>query len=213
MPTALILGSTGLVGRHLVDVLRAEPRYEHITVVTRRASEAFDRDAKTTQVVVDFARLADYADRLAADHVFCALGTTMRTAGSKERFRDVDYAYPVEAGRVTLANGAKHFSLVSSLGANAQSRTFYSRVKGETEEAIRSQGWPSLVIVRPSIIGGEREERRPGERLGQVIFRLLPKSLRTIPARVIALAMVELAKSEPPGVKLVPSRDLWAHAR
>lgn len=209
----MVFGATGLVGRELVRVLQGDGQYERVSIVSRRAIDEFDSHDRVSRHIVDFARLEEYRDQLVADHVFCALGTTMRKAGTKERFREVDFVYPVEAARITRANGARHFSLVSSLGANPRSGTFYSRVKGETEEAVRRLDWPSLVIVRPSIIGGDREEHRPGERIAQRLFRFLPKSLRTIPARVIAQAMVNLAHTEPPGVRVVPSRDLWAHAR
>jgi len=118
------------------------------------------RSRKIRQLVTDFDELGLHSKDLQADHVFCALGTTIKKAGSQAKFRQVDYDYPLALARITLAEGARHFSLVSALGASVSSPFFYSRVKGELERALQEMDWPGLGIVRPSVIAGERAESR-----------------------------------------------------
>jgi uncharacterized protein YbjT (DUF2867 family) len=213
MATALLAGASGLVGGECLDVLCDEPRYSSVRVVTRRDLGGRVRHPKVRQHIVDFDDLEASSDVLRADHVFCTLGTTIRKAGSQERFRAVDYGYPLALARVTAVNGATHFSLVSSLGANPESRFFYSRVKGDLEQALTDLALPSLAIFRPSVIAGDRGESRPFERLAERLLRLAPRSVRPVPARTIARAMVAVALEEPPGVTVVLSRDIAGHAR
>lgn len=148
-----------------------------------------------------------------ADHVFCALGTTIRKAGSQAKFREVDRDYPLRLAEVARAQGAKHFSIVSALGASRSSPFFYSRVKGEVEEGLRAMGWPSFAIFRPSVIAGERGESRPLERLSVHLLGLAPATWRPVAASDIAAAMVAVAMESPPGETVVESRDIPARAR
>jgi uncharacterized protein YbjT (DUF2867 family) len=140
--------------------------------------------------------------------VFCALGTTIRKAGSQADFRQVDFEYPRHLAELALANGAKHFSLVSALGASSKSGVFYSRVKGELEDALRTMGWPSLCLLRPSVIAGERQESRPLERLGECLLRFGPSTYRPVAAGRIAAAMLATAQREPRGVTILESREI-----
>ena len=165
------------------------------------------------QVTVEFEQLGDKRTRLRGDHVFCALGTTIRKAGSQDRFRQVDYEYPLRLAQITLRNGARHFSLVSALGASRSSPFFYSRVKGETEQGLREMGWPSVSILRPSVIAGERAESRPLERLSEHLLRFAPGTWRPVPARDIAAAMIAAAHREAPGVTVIESRGISAFAQ
>ena len=158
--TALIAGASGLVGGECLQRLLASGVYSTVTVVTRRSLGAAAKHAKIREIVVDFAQLDSVRADLRADHVFCALGTTIRKAGSQAKFRQVDFEYPRHFAELALANGAKHFSLVSALGASSKSGVFYSRVKGELEDALRAMKWPSLCLVRPSVIAGDRQESR-----------------------------------------------------
>lgn len=160
------------------------------------------------EIVVDFSQLDGVQARLGADHVFCALGTTIRKAGSQEKFRQVDFEYPRHLAQLTLARGARHFSLVSALGARASSGVFYSRVKGELEDALRAMGWPSLCVVRPSVIAGDREESRPLERLSEMVLRFGPATYRPVAAGKIAAAMIATAQREPRGVTVIESREI-----
>jgi len=205
---AVLAGATGLVGGECLTQLLASPRYDRVVVVTRRALASGLKHEKLREVVVDFARLGDVKAQLHGDHVFCALGTTIRKAGSQQRFRAVDYEYPLKLAELTLENGARHFSAVSALGASRSSPFFYSRVKGETEEKLRQMGWPSLAILRPSVIAGERAESRPLERLSEHLLRFAPATWRPVAARDIAAAMIATALHEPAGVTVLESRDI-----
>lgn len=214
--TALLCGATGLVGGECLKVLVEDDYYRQIVVLTRRDLGEIGRQGKVRQHILDFEELERYKELVAADHVFCALGTTMRKAGSRQRFRRVDFEYPLQIARMALANGARHFSLVSSLGANPKSRTFYLRVKGEVEEAICGLGFPSVAILRPSLLVGERAEVRLGERIGRLLLPLAPAKYRPTPAVAVARAMVALAKEEAPGCRIVEARGvktLGGHGR
>jgi uncharacterized protein YbjT (DUF2867 family) len=209
---AILAGATGLVGGECLRQLLESPRYERVIVVTRRTLDPAPRHDKLRVVVVEFDRLGDVRSRLRGDHVFCALGTTIRKAGSQRRFREVDYEYPLRLAQLTLKDGARHFSVVSALGASPSSPFFYSRVKGEMEAGLRQQGWPSLAILRPSLIAGARAESRPLERVSEHMLRFAPATWRPVAARDIAAAMIATALREPAGVEVIESRDIAAVA-
>ena len=206
--TALIAGATGLVGGECLRLLLDDARYSTVTIVTRRPLGAAARHPKVREVVVDFDRLDAVRADLRAEHVFCALGTTIRKAGSKVKFRAVDFEYPRRFAQLALTNGARHFSLVSALGASTSSAFFYSRVKGELEDSLRAMGWPSLCFVRPSVIAGTRQESRPAERISGHLLRFAPRAWRPVPATQIAAAMIATALRAPEGVTTIESRDI-----
>ena len=153
------------------------------------------------------------AGLFAVDQIFCALGTTIKKAGTEERFRVVDHDYPLTAARLGRAQGATHYLLVSSLGANPQSRVFYSRVKGEVERDLLSVGFPSTTIARPSLLLGERSEFRLGESLFSHLGWLIPPKYKPIHVREVARAVTRLAREDAPGVRIVESKELRAIAR
>src|SRR5512141_629667 len=130
--SALVLGSTGLIGSHLTEQLLQHPEYDRVVAPVRRVTAR--EHPSYAEAVISFDRLEEHAGLFEVDDVFCCLGTTMRLAGSQEEFRKVDQIYPVAAARIAAARGVRRFLLVSSLGANARSRNFYLRVKGGTEE-------------------------------------------------------------------------------
>ena len=168
--------------------------------------------AKLLAPVVDFEDLPADAAWWAVDAVICTLGTTMRTAGSREAFRRVDHDYPLAVARLARQHGASTFVLNSALGADVSSRFFYNRVKGEVERDLAGIGFRSLIFVRPGLIGGDREELRPAERVASVVLKLLgpalPRHWRINPAERIAAAMVETAVAGKPGTHIVASREL-----
>lgn len=211
--TALLAGASGLVGGECLRALARSPRYERVRVLTRRDLGDAVAHPKVEQVIVDFAALDASADCWHVDHVFCTLGTTIKKAGSQARFREVDFGYPEAIARHARAAGARHFSLVSSIGADVRSRFFYSRVKGEIEAALRDMQWPSLAVLRPSLIAGDRTESRPMERIAERVLRFAPRSVRPVHARTIAQAMVAIAIGEPSGIIVVESRDIPQQAR
>jgi uncharacterized protein YbjT (DUF2867 family) len=133
--------------------------------------------------------------------------------GPRRRFREVDFEYPLKLAQLLRTAGARHFSIVSAKGASPRSPFFYSRVKGEVEAGLVSMGWPSLAIVRPSLIGGLRNPPRPLERLAERVLRFAPRSLRTVPAEQIARAMLGCAIEQRPGTRIVESVDIPALAQ
>lgn len=206
MSRALVLGATGLVGSELLSLLLADGAFREVVVVARRKTG--QRHPKLREEIFDLNEMEAHAGVFAADRIFCALGTTIRKAGSQERFREVDHDYPLRAAKLGLAAGAKHYLLVSSVGANAGSRAFYTRVKGELENDLRALGYPHLTIVRPSLLLGDRQEVRPGEKVGEALGFLMPPAWRPIPARAVAAAMVDAAKHPVSGTQVIASREM-----
>lgn len=205
MRSALVLGATGLVGQQVVRQLLARPEYQTVTALVRRPLPY--THPKLTAVIVDFDRLDQHFDRFGVDDLFCCLGTTMKQAGSREAFRRVDFEYPLAAARLAQAAGVQRYLLVSSMGADARSAVFYSRVKGEVEEAVAEVGLPMLAIFRPSLLLGERPERRLGESLlaavSQPVSGLMAGPLaryRPIQSETVARAMVQVALRESAGI-------------
>lgn len=208
---ALVAGGTGLVGGHLLRLLAADPRYDHVRALVRRPLPGDFPPGRIQEVRVEWERLHDHD--LAADHVFCALGTTIRDAGSRERFRRVDHDYVAALARLSRHEGARHFSLVSALGADPRSRIFYNRVKGDAERAVRGAGFASGAILRPSILGGRRDRPRRLEALGQRLAALLPGRLRLVSAADVARVMIHLAVREQPGWRVLESEEIRAIGR
>lgn len=208
--TALVAGSTGLVGSELLKQLDNSARYSKIICLTRQQPPP--ATGKFVFLQVDFDHLEDYANGLAADDIFCCLGTTMKKAGSKGAFRTVDYHYPVQLARLCKAQGARQFLMVSALGANSQSSVFYNQVKGETENAVTALGYRSVHLLRPSLLLGPRTEKRTGEDFAKLVFRLfgflVPARYKGIEASTVARAMVALAAREEAGIYFHESVDL-----
>jgi len=205
----MIVGSTGLVGRHALRIALADPRIERVVAPARKS---LGEHPNLLAPVVDFDALPPDAPWWAVDAVVCALGTTIRTAGSQEAFRRVDHDYPLAVARLAQQHGATTFVLNSAMGADAASRIFYSRVKGEVERDLAALGFASLTYVRPGLIGGEREEFRPGERAATVVLRalqpVLPHRWRINPADRIARCMIDAAVQPRAGVHVVASDAL-----
>ncbi len=206
MRKLILVGATGLVGRHVLRLALADDRVGAVVAPARRDPPGHP---KLSAPRVDFERLPEAAEWWRADAVVCTLGTTMRTAGSREAFRRVDHDYPLAVARLARRHGTPAYVLNSALGADARSRIFYNRVKGELEEALAAQGFESLTFVRPGLIGGERDEFRRGERMMLPIMAglapLLPRRWRINPAPRIAAALLEAALDAKPGVHVVGS--------
>lgn len=206
MSQVLITGATGLVGGHLLRMLIQEPHIAAIAAVTRRpltdAEGVFNpHDPQLSDA------LAQVVDPV--DIVFCCLGTTLREAGSKAAFIQADYTLVVDTALTGLRLGAKHMLVVSAMGANPRSMFFYNRVKGEMEEALRAQAWQRLTIARPSMLLGERENKRSNEVVLAPLFRLLPGNWKSISAQDVARAMLSEALAPGrEGVTVLPSAKL-----
>lgn len=206
--TAVILGATGLVGRECVTLLARSPAFARITALTRRPDVESPSNPVVQHVVVDFDRLEQSPDAFTASHVFCALGTTIRRAGSRARLRQVDLEYPLRAAELALAAGARHFLLVSSVGASERARGFYLRVKGELERRLVGLGYRSLTIARPSLLLGQRAEFRFGEQLAQQFSWAFPPNYRAVDASDVARALVGAAMEDRPGVRVIENVEI-----
>jgi uncharacterized protein YbjT (DUF2867 family) len=190
-----VLGATGLIGSFLLERLLQSPLYSSVTAWSR--SSPAKKHSKLTVENPDFERLEDR--RIAARDVYCCLGTTIKQAGTRAAFRRVDFDYPVALARAAARDGARRLLVVSALGADARSKLFYNRVKGEMEEAVRAAGVPQTFFFRPSLLAGPRAEPRIGERLGLALSALLGPLLgryRPIHADLVAAAMLKAAQRD-----------------
>jgi uncharacterized protein YbjT (DUF2867 family) len=212
--SVLLCGATGVVGSECLRLLSVDPAFGRVVTIGRRpvppAQQASAHMSRIEQHVVDFDNLAAHAGVFAVDAIICALGTTMRRAGSKERFREVDLGYPLAVARTGVEQGASHFVLVSSIGAAAGSRAFYTRVKGELEDAVSSLPYRSITIVRPSLLLGERREFRLGEAIGKRFAALMPRRFRPVEASAVAAVLIQAAKDDVPGHRVIESQQIPA---
>ena len=214
---ALVAGATGLVGSHVLDLLLADEAWSHVVTVGRRTSPL--RHEKLEQRVVDLGALEAMADLPRADDVFCCLGTTLKQAGSQPAFRRVDHAFVLALAHAGLRAGATQFLLVSAVGADTESRVFYSRVKGETEAAVRRLPYRAVQIFRPSLLLGERRDFRFGERVATMAAPLMSlvlpgrlRRFRPIQAATVARAMVQIAREAPRGPNIFEYDPMIASA-
>jgi len=210
MKTLLILGSTGQVGQQLLNQALADPSIATVFAPTRRA---LMQHTKLLNPIVNFDALPTNAAWWQADATICALGTTMRQAGSQAAFRKVDHAYVLTTARLALAAGTPTFVLNSSVGASASSRTFYLRVKGEVEQELAKLDFDSLTLVRPSMLdGGSRPKRRIAEEIGIMLARwfapLIPARYRAVTTSDVAACMLIAAKAAIPGVRIIESEAI-----
>ncbi|HLW52313.1 MAG TPA: NAD(P)H-binding protein [Candidatus Angelobacter sp.] len=201
----VLLGASGLVGGFCLQAVLADASVARVTLLNRREL-AIAVDPRLTQKIVNFEELSA-ADFTGADSVFCALGTTMQKAGSKEAFRRVDLEYPLAAAKAARLARVREFILVSSVGADPRSGNFYLRTKGELEQQLGALGFTTLHIFRPSLLLGRRQEFRLGERVMIVLAPLLNLPLigglrryRAISAENVGKAMTVAARNQGPGV-------------
>jgi len=211
-----LFGATGLVGSACLRLLLNDGSFSRVMIFTRRPlsvkpTGAADRPALETHVV-DFEQIERLGNALAVDQIVCALGTTIRKAGSQEEFRKVDFDYPLAIARTALAQGTRHFLLVSALGANAGSRLFYNRVKGELEAAILALPFRSHTIVRPSLLLGTRAEFRLGEKIAERLAFLMPEPYKPVSAAAVADALVVSAREDRAGKRIIESAEIRAFA-
>ena len=206
----MLVGASGLVGQQVLRQALADPGISRLTAPTRKPLAPAHR---LDNPVVDFEGLPADVAWWKVDAVICTLGTTMAQAGSEAAFRRVDHDYPLAVARLARAAGARAFVLNSALGAAAGSRVFYSRVKGEVEDAIIALGYPSLTLVRPSLLdGGPRRDSRPGERVALWFARglrpLIPARYRAVATDAVARSLLAAALAQAPGVRIVESERI-----
>ncbi len=206
--TVLLAGSTGLVGRECLRRLSADPDVDEVRALTRRPLAEAERLPRVTEVLVDFENLDRTPSLLGVHQVICALGSTIRKAGSRDAFRRVDYDYPLRLAHLALGHGATHFLLVSAVGADPRSWVFYSRVKGELEAAILALGFRSVTIARPSLLLGERAEFRLGEEIARRLAFLTPGRYKPVAAWQVAEALVRAAREDRAGTRIIENAEL-----
>ncbi|AKD02225.1 oxidoreductase [Pontibacter korlensis] len=211
--TALIAGASGLVGGHLISLLLKSERYSQIISVGRHELPLIH--PKLDQQIVNFDKIKDYAADMVADDVFCCLGTTIKKAGSKENFYKVDHTYVTQLAETTARKGAIQFLVVSAMGADPASFVFYNKVKGEMERDVQQQPFNSIHIFRPSLLLGERDEKRTGEDLAGKLMKPLSglmvgplEKYKPVEAEAVAKAMLAAAKQETPGKHIHPSDEI-----
>lgn len=207
---ALVLGATGLIGQSLTNQLIANDLYENILLFVRKPS-GFTHP-KIVERIVDFNNLEGI--KLGVDQVFCCLGTTIKTAGSKEAFRNVDFALALHFANLAQKEKVELYAIVTAMGANADSKIFYNRVKGEIEEAIAALNMKSFGIFRPSMLLGDRKEARLGEKIGKLVMRAIdfitPDKYKAIHVDQVSKAMVTYATQPKPGVTIIENDAMLA---
>lgn len=196
---AVIAGATGLVGSYLTRILIEDAFFDRVYVLSRRRVEMMH--PKLWVLPADFSSVPE-----GTTHVFCCLGTTIKTAGSQAAFREVDYEYPLALAKAAAAAGVKRYLVVSSVGAGVQASSFYLRVKGELEQGLRTLPFEALHIFQPSLLLGPRQEVRPGERWAAGFMRAFEwamagplRKYRACPAPLLARAMAVSAERGPAG--------------
>lgn len=217
--TAIVAGGTGLVGRELIKLLLEDQAYTKVIALVRKNVQIshLRGNEKLVQVLTDYSNLEAVIEQSDMEHahVFCTLGTTIKKAGSQEQFRKVDLTYPMKLGQIASRGKADAFAIVTALGANRKSSIFYNRVKGEVEDGLRELKLRALYILRPSLILGDRDETRVGEKLGSVVSRAISplmigglRTYRPIHAKTIATGLVKSAKSGQIGTHVLLSAQI-----
>ncbi|MGV3589323.1 MAG: oxidoreductase [Adhaeribacter sp.] len=215
--TALIAGASGLVGSYCLRLLLQSNRYDKVIAIGRKALPM--QHPKLRQLIIDFNKLDTYKHSLIADDIYCCLGTTIKEAGSKENFYKVDHTYVVNLAAITSANFASQFLVVSSLGANANSPIFYSRVKGQMENTVKPLPFLGVHIFQPSLLLGPRQQKRLGEKIGAVLMKTVGfllvgplKKYKAIAAEDVAKAMLYAATQDGAGIKIHDSETIRKEA-
>ncbi len=210
--TATIIGSTGLIGSHLLEKIQTDDQFKSVKVLVRRPVGY--SHPKVKEMVIDFEDLEAFKSGIkGSDVVFCSVGTTnKKVKGNKTAYKKVDYDIPVHAARFAEQEGCSQFALVSAIGANSQSKNFYTRLKGQVEDAIKQMNIPAILFFRPSLLLGNREESRIGESIGKWVMKplsfLLPSKMKPIQASDVAGAMLKASNAMFQGVHIFHYREM-----
>lgn len=213
MKTALIAGASGLVGSELLKFLIENDEYETIHLLSRKPLKI--QSPKIVEHIVNFGELNKFEPNVKFNHVFCTLGTTIKKAKTKENFRKVDFDYVLALGQKAKEWNSDKFLMVSSLGANAKSRIFYSRVKGEIEQVLTDLLLSQLFIFRPSLLLGDRKESRAGEKTAINVYKIINplffgpfKKYKGIEAKQVAKGMISTALTHTDHFKVLESDEI-----
>lgn len=218
--TALIVGATGLVGKHLVNYLLTKDYYKKIKVLSRRQLDIID-DRLEVIIIDDFDKLEAHTTQLHAEDYYCTLGTTIKNAGSKPDFEKVDLIYPLKlAGIAKATDEFRQFLVVTAAGSNSKSPLFYNKIKGRLEDELKNMDLPALKIFRPSLLLGKRDELRIGEQVAKICTMILSffmvgshKALLSIHASDVAKAMFFVATQKQPGLEVYKSSKIYKLAK
>ncbi|GKU83759.1 NAD(P)H-binding protein [Niallia sp. NCCP-28] len=207
---ALIIGATGLVGEHLLQILLQSNTYKEIIAFVRKPLGY--KHEKLKEVIIDFDQLDQYQQYFAVDDIYCCLGTTIKKAKTQQNMMNIDVDYPVKCAELGKQMGVKQFIVISAIGANSKSSIFYSRIKGILEENLAAFSFEALLILQPSLLIGEREEFRFGEKLSSFILPLFHqlmvgplKKYKGIHAEKVAATMYKIAQMDQKGVVVLSS--------
>lgn len=215
--TATILGATGLIGQHLLQLLQNDQDFAKIKVILR--NPVLYEHPKVETIIIDFSNLTQFKNAITgSDIIFCTIGTTMqKVKGNKDLYRSIDYDIPVHAAQYGAESGCQYFGLVSSVGADMNSKNFYLRLKGEVEDTIEDMKIPGIGIFRPSMLLGNRKEFRMGEKVGKIIMTafsfLVPAKYKAVHASDVAKAILQAAKSLPTGKEILHYEQIIKLAR
>jgi len=207
---ALVIGGSGLVGSCLVSKLVSSEKYTSVILLVRR--KQLQVHPKINEIIFDFKDQSDIPFFDKVDHVFCCIGTTIKKAGSRKNFMGIDYGIPIRFAYWSERMNVRSFSIITSMGANESSFFFYNKVKGKVENKIKKMSIPKINIFRPALILGQRLDKRPGEKLGQAIFRLInpvligpARKYRAIEAGQVAEGMLYHLEKKDQGVHIIES--------
>ena len=210
MKTALIIGSTGLIGSELLNLLLDSNDYLKVIAFVKRDTGI--KHPKLTQHIIDFDTPETYKELVVGDDFFCTIGTTIKKAGSKEDFRKVDFGYPKQFAAFALQNKVKNYLIISSLGANAKSGNFYLKTKGEIQDFLKDCDFESVAVLQPSLLLGNRTEFRLGEKVGAFFMKTFSllfvgnlKKYKPIESKTVAKALLKIAQTNNKGFKIYES--------
>lgn len=210
MKTALIIGSTGLIGSELLNLLLDSNDYLKVITFVKRDTGIKHR--KLTQHIIDFDKPETYKELVVGDDFFCTIGTTIKKAGSKEAFRKVDFEYPRQFAAFALQNKVQKYLIISSLSADANSGNFYLKTKGEIQDFLKDCNFESVAVLQPSLLLGNRTEFRLGEKVGAFFMKTLSflflgnlKKYKPIESKTVAKALLKIAQTNNKGFKIYES--------
>jgi uncharacterized protein YbjT (DUF2867 family) len=209
----LVVGSTGLIGSAFLNLIRKDQSTGKVLALTRRAIPDIENVTHIHQEIIDFENLDKYQHLTAARTLVCSLGTTIKKAGSKEKFRQVDYQLPMDIATFASENGCKIFILISAVSANPDSPVFYNKVKGELERDIQKLPFKAIHIIRPSMLMGDRQEFRVGEEIGKLLIQpfsfLIPDKYKPVHVDVIARKIKTLLNDDTSGTHIYEGREIY----
>ena len=210
MKTALVIGSTGLIGTELLKIILESLEYSQVVTFVKRDSGI--RHPKLIQHLIDFDQPDTYENLVAGDDFFCTIGTTIKNAGSQNAFRQVDYEYPRQFASFAMQNKVKQFLIISALNADAKSSNFYLKTKGAIQDFLENCEFESVAVLQPSLLLGNRAEFRFGERVGAFFMRTFSfvfqgnlKKYKAIEGETVAKAMFKIAQRKNTGFKIYES--------